>query len=111
MTIRLNKKEQLVLKRFRLALEEAFHYSLIEVKLFGSRARGDARKDSDIDVLVIISSGDWRICDVVYGIATDILLETKVCISPKVINMKEYNHLYKMGTPFIKNVVREGITI
>jgi hypothetical protein len=49
--------------------------------------------------------------DVVYGIATDILLETNVCISPKVINRKEYNHLYNIGTPFIKHVVQEGIAI
>ncbi|MEW5768219.1 MAG: nucleotidyltransferase domain-containing protein [bacterium] len=109
--MRLNKREQLALKRFRMAIEEALVGNLVEVKLFGSRARGDAWKDSDIDVLVIISSGNWHICDVVYGIATDILLETEVCISPKVINRKEYNHLYNMGAPFIKNIIREGITV
>ncbi|MCK4311738.1 MAG: nucleotidyltransferase domain-containing protein [Candidatus Cloacimonetes bacterium] len=94
-----------------MTIEEVLAGNLVEVKLFGSRARGDARKDSDIDVLVIISSGDWRMCDVVYGIATDILLESNVCISPKVISKKKYNHLYNIGTPFIKNVIREGITV
>jgi len=49
--------------------------------------------------------------DVIYGIATDVLLETEVCISPKVINRKEYNRLYNMETPFIKNIIREGVTI
>lgn len=109
MTMRLNEKEQRALRKFRMALEEALTDNLLEMKLFGSKARGDARKDSDIDVLVIISSGDWRMCDVVYGIATDILLETEVCISPKVISRKEYNRLYNSGNPFIKNVIREGL--
>jgi len=109
--MRLNENEKLALRKFKMRIEEVLSDNLVEMKLFGSRARGDARKDSDIDVLVIISSGDWRMCDVVYGIATDILLETNVCISPKVINRKEYNHLYNIGTPFIKHVVREGITI
>jgi len=86
-----------------MVLEETLGGNLVEVKLFGSKARGDARMDSDIDVLVIISSGDRRMCDVVYGIATDILLETEVCISPKVINRKEYDHLYDTENPFIKN--------
>ena len=109
--MRLSERERLALRRFRRALEEALAGDLVEVKLFGSKARGDAREDSDVDVLVIISSGDWRICDVVYGIATDILLETEVCISPKVISRKEYNHLYDMENSFIKNVIREGITV
>lgn len=109
--MRLNEKEQQALRKFRLALEEALIDNLLEVKLFGSKARGDARKDSDIDVLIIISSNDWRMCDVVYGIATDILLETEVSISPKVISRKEYNQLYNTGSPFIKNVIREGITV
>jgi len=108
---RLSKKERIALKKFRKALEETFVENLIEVTLFGSKARGDARRDSDLDLLVIIAGGDWRMCDVVYGIATDILLETEVCISPKVINRKDYEHLYNMGTPFIKNVLREGITV
>jgi len=109
--MRLNEKEQLALKKFRMTIEEVLAGNPVEVKLFGSKARGDAHKDSNIDVLVIISSGDWRMNDVIYGIATDVLLETEVCISPKVINRKEYNRLYNMETPFIKNIIREGVTI
>ena len=111
MTMKLNEKEQQALRKFGMALKEALTDNLLEVKLFGSKARGDAQKDSDIDVLVIISSGDWHMCDVVYDIATDILLETEVCISPKVISRKEYNNLYNSGNPFMKNVIREGITV
>lgn len=109
--MKLNEKDQLALRKFRMVLEEVLAGNLVEVKLFGSKARGDAREDSDIDVLVIISSGDWHMCDVVYDIATDILLETEVCISPKVISRKKYNYLYNMENPFIKNVIREGITV
>ncbi len=107
----LNEKEKSALKKFKAAVEKAMAGNLVEVKLFGSRARGDARKDSDIDVLVITATGDWHMSDLVYGVATDILLEDEVCISPKVINKENYDHLRKMGTPFIRNVIREGITI
>ncbi len=79
--------------------------------LFGSKARGDARKDSDIDVLVIVSSDDWHMSDMVYSIVTDILLETEVCISPKVISQKDYTRLYSNGNSFIENVTREGIVL
>ncbi len=111
MALGLSEKDKLGLKKFKAALEKAIGGNLIEVKLFGSKARGDARKDSDIDVLVITATGDWRTSDVIYSIVTDILLEDGICISPKIINKKDYDRLYKMGTPFIRNVIREGITI
>ena len=109
--MRLSEKEEQALEKFKMWLKEVLSDNLLEVRLFGSKARGDARKDSDIDVLVIISSDDWRVCDAVYSIVTDILLETEVCISPKVISQKEYTRLYSNGNPFIKNVIRDGITV
>lgn len=111
MASKLSKKEQLALKKFKMALEEIFADNVEEVRLFGSKARGEGRKDSDLDILIIMSNGDWQMCNAVYEIATDILLETEVCISPKVITRKEYNLLYDTGTAFIKNVVREGIAV
>lgn len=109
--MKLNKTEQLALQQFQAALEKEFKDSLVEVKLFGSRARGDARKDSDIDVLVIVATEDWKVCDIVYDIATDILLEMNVCISPKVMSKKRYKYLYDTKTPFIKNVIHDGISV
>lgn len=38
------------------------HYGprLIEIFVFGSRARGDAAIDSDVDLAVVLADGDWR---------------------------------------------------
>jgi predicted nucleotidyltransferase len=48
-----------VLKRFREALAELYGSALDRVVLFGSRARGDARDDSDYDVAVFLKeTGD-----------------------------------------------------
>ena len=43
-----------VLSRFRAALAETYGDRLERVVLFGSRARGDARPDSDYDIAVFI---------------------------------------------------------
>ena len=75
--MRLSEKEEQALEKFKMWLKEVLSADLLEVRLFGSKARGDARKDSDIDVLVVISSDDWRVCDAVYSIVTDILLRPK----------------------------------
>lgn len=107
----LTEKDQLALKKFKEAVAKALGDELVELTLFGSKARGDAREDSDIDVLVITSSGNWRLRDVVYGIVTDILLDDDVIVSPKVIGKEDYKRLYEKGYPFVKNVIRDGVAI
>lgn len=43
-----------ILKRFHAALDEIYGDRLERVVLFGSRARGDAREDSDYDIAVFL---------------------------------------------------------
>jgi predicted nucleotidyltransferase len=107
----LNKKEKLTLQRLKNNLKERMGDGFVELKLFGSKARGDARTDSDIDVLVIVKSEDWHVSDLVYEIVTDILIEKGISISPKVISEKFFRDQTKEGIPFIKNVIREGVTV
>jgi predicted nucleotidyltransferase len=44
-----------ILTRFKSALSEMYGPALDRVVLFGSRARGDAREDSDYDVAVFLT--------------------------------------------------------
>ncbi len=107
----LNAEEKSALMQFKAALEQALAGQLIELKLFGSKARGDDRRNSDMDVLVIVASDDWHLRDKVYDVATDILLQMDVCISPKVISKNRFDRLCKEGTSFIRNISKDAVTI
>lgn len=107
----ITKQEQKALKEFKRLLRESLPEEIVLMKLFGSKARGDARKDSDIDVLVVTKSDDWHMSDVVCGIATDILLEDDILISPKVISKSHYDYIDNLQTAFIKNINREGVAL
>jgi len=96
---------------FKAALVEALGHQFIEARLFGSKARGDSRRDSDIDVAVITSARDWRVSNIVYGIATDILLDQGIALSPKVLNEQQYRHLKRAKAAFAVNIAKEGIAL
>ena len=83
-----------------------------EIILFGSEARGDARPDSDIDLLVLLS-GDKKSVDRELEISGQTMLleiETGVNISPKIYLKKDWENR-PFVTPFYLNVMREGIAL
>lgn len=67
-----------VLTKFRTALNAAFGDRIERVVLYGSRARGDARPDSDYDVAVFLHDfvDRWQEIDRLVIIETDLLDET-----------------------------------
>lgn len=80
--------------------------------LFGSEARGDARPDSDIDLLILVDkdrvslSDESRITDDLYNIE----FETGVMINPKVITRKQWDVASRF-TLFYQNVMKEGVLL
>ena len=72
-----------VLIRFRAALAAAYGPRLERAVLYGSRARGEARSDSDYDVAVFLNDdeGLWRESARLAEIETDILFDTGAVIN------------------------------
>jgi uncharacterized protein len=78
-----NPKDESILARFRAALDEVYGDRLERVVLYGSRARGDHRPDSDYDIAVFIKGPEsfYDESGRLAAITTDILLDTGAVIS------------------------------
>ena len=79
--------------------------------LFGSRATGRARPDSDYDVLVVLDHRSTSLLDRLYQIVLDLLLADGKLISLKIFTEKEFWHLAGIPTPFMTRVLREGLIL
>lgn len=82
--------------------------------LYGSRARGDYRPDSDADLALIMTEGadDWSTLSALSGLAFDILLETGILIQPVPISSRDWDDPEHFPRPsFLRNVAHEGIVL
>jgi predicted nucleotidyltransferase len=82
-----------------------------KIFLFGSQVRGDARPDSDWDLLVLLNKPQKETTDYEnYGYPFDeIGFSYGVAISPIIYTNKQWEQ--RKITPFYKNVMQEGIEI
>jgi len=85
------------------------HPEIEKIILFGSVARGDDTKDSDIDILILTTDKTKKIKKDVYSKASDILLETMEDISIKINKLEHYKKYKDM--PFYSNIRKEGVVI
>jgi len=101
------------LTEFVKRLRHSLSGNVVDVRLFGSEARGEATPESDIDVLVIVQPEGERTAleDRAIDIAFDVNLEFGVYISPRVLTPGILNDHVWRETPFIKNVAAESIPL
>ena len=99
----------LVLTKFRAALQALYGERIERVVLYGSRARGDARADSDYDVAVFLKDlGDrWNEIDRIVALEGEILDETGAVINALPFGAESYNE----RTPLMHEIRLDGIDV
>jgi hypothetical protein len=97
------------LVRFREALDGIYGNMIERVVLFGSRARGDARSDSDYDVAVFLKNpGElWDDLGNLSHITTIILNETGAVISAKPFPAGAYQE----RSPLMHEIRADGLDL
>jgi len=93
-----------ITKQFRQAVESK--YDVIEMKLFGSFARGDYSRKSDIDLMVRLPMVDRNIEEDLFNIAYDLELEYDCVIDVIVLPQNLGNNIM-----IYQNIQKEGVAI
>ncbi len=83
-----------------------------EVILFGSRARGDAKEDSDWDILVLVEKNvDSLQSQAPYrSVILDVMMKTDQIISTFIRNKVKWNTIH-IQAPLFHEIKKEGLVL
>jgi uncharacterized protein (UPF0332 family)/predicted nucleotidyltransferase len=106
--MKLTAEDEAWLKDYCQVLAEQFPGLVEQVILYGSKARGTAKPDSDLDLLVVIRKGDRCIKDLVSTPGHMLALTTDVVPAIMVLTADEWESQRKRRAPFWQTVTRDG---
>lgn len=105
------KQIENLLLAYRNELSKILNSHIKKAILYGSYARGDFDKDSDIDIMILVDLDDFKTCeDKIIDLTYDFNLEHGVEIKPVVQNISHFEH-WKNAYIFYNNISREGVLI
>lgn len=106
----LTEKEKQAINELVNGLKKLYGNNLSRVILYGSKARGDATEDSDIDIMIVLKKIDnytverEKINDLVWKIS----YKYDLLIADTIRSEEEY---LTLKTPLLLNVKKEGIEL
>lgn len=97
--------------QFASTLRDRYRDALVDVRLFGSCARGEVREDSDVDVAVVLQAVDGRTKRDVIDLASTIGLEHDVLLSPTVLDRETFERWRAQERLLVMDIEREGLPL
>ncbi len=107
----LEPEEQVWLDAYRNALRTRHPGVVTRMVIYGSKARGDAREDSDLDILLVVKDGTDRLKVPLREIGYDLAATSDAVPSILAYTEEEWEDRKRRGYPFQQAVEREGVSV
>ena len=105
----MNPIEEIIVNKFKLLLHKKLEVS--ELILFGSRARGDADPDSDLDVLVIVDDLSPELEEYISDCAWEAGFQNGIVIVPVVFSRNEWENGPERSSLLAEAIKSEGVLL
>ena len=105
----MQEKDLRVIEKFKLLVSQKV--KVLELRVFGSRARGDASPESDLDVLIVVDHLEHSLEKYISNCAWEAGFPEDIIIMPIAISIDTLKNSPIRESVFIKNIYREGVAV
>ena len=123
--MKLLEKDKTALEKFKDGLVSKYPDRIEKIILYGSRARGDAKQESDVDVMIVVKDKrprmidnyglervlSWRgypVEETASNLSNELFYEYWSHISPQIVDQRQFSNKW---SPFFNSVRREGVVL
>lgn len=102
-----------IMRKVAQIYRSVYGENLVQVILYGSYARGDYNRDSDVDIVAIVHGDRKKLQEQlkqVWDSASELELEYDTIVSPTVIPYEEFKQ-YRDDLPYYRNISKEGVVV
>ena len=107
----LDAAERAWLDEYRSALEDRHPGAVVRMVIYGSKARGDAGEDSDLDVLLVVEDDAGRLKRPLREIGYELAAMSDAVPSILAYTREEWEDRKRRGFPFPKAVEHDGVSV
>jgi predicted nucleotidyltransferase len=105
----MSERDRQSLETFAARLRERFPNA--EVWAFSSRARGDAREESDLDICVVVEGLRHKDRQTIRRIGWEVGFEQDILLCTTIYSKDEFERGPCSESPVVMNIRREGIPV
>lgn len=105
----MNKRDLEIVEKFRDLVSQKV--KVHELRIFGSRARGDAVAESDLDVLIVVNHLDHSIEKYISNCAWEAGFPEDIVVMPVAISINAIKNSPIRKSVFIRKIYHEGIAV
>ena len=107
----LSLKEKKAVREFITKARLAYGEKVLRAALFGSKARGDSTKYSDIDILLIVAEDDREFHRSIIHIAADVELKYNVLLDVRIISAARWQYYADIKSGLYQNISRDAVAL
>jgi len=109
----LSPSDSIIINDFKRRIPSEIITHILEIIVFGSRVRGDAKVNSDLDIAVLVDQRTENLERQLENIAYEVMFDNdfKIIISLKIFKGEIFQHALAQGYSFYRNVKNEGVTV